>query len=59
MRPDITGWPQVNQGHVTGLSDVDDKLQYDFYYIKNFSYWLDFLILFRTAMVVLTGFGAK
>ncbi|VVT14204.1 conserved membrane hypothetical protein [Erythrobacter sp. EC-HK427] len=59
VRPGITGWAQVNQGHVTGLSDVDDKLQYDFYYIKNFSYWLDFLILFRTAMVVLTGFGAK
>jgi len=59
VRPGITGWAQVNQGHVTELEDIDHKLQYDFYYIKNFSYWLDFLILMRTAKVVLTGHGAK
>lgn len=59
VRPGITGWAQVNQGHVTQLEDIDQKLQYDFYYIKNFSYWLDFLILMRTAKVVLTGHGAK
>lgn len=59
VRPGITGWAQVNQGHVTELSDIDDKLQYDFYYIKNFSYWLDFLILARTALVVFTGHGAR
>ncbi|WAT18167.1 exopolysaccharide biosynthesis polyprenyl glycosylphosphotransferase [Aurantiacibacter sp. MUD11] len=59
VRPGITGWAQVNQGHVTELQDIDAKLQYDFYYIKNFSYWLDFLILMRTAQVVLTGHGAK
>ncbi|MGV3554651.1 MAG: exopolysaccharide biosynthesis polyprenyl glycosylphosphotransferase [Croceibacterium sp.] len=59
VRPGITGWAQVHQGHVTHLSDIDDKLQYDFYYIKNFSYWLDMLIAARTALVVLTGRGAK
>ncbi|MGB3165739.1 MAG: sugar transferase [Alteraurantiacibacter sp.] len=59
VRPGITGWAQVNQGHVTSLGEIDDKLQYDFYYIKNFSYWLDFLILARTAMVVFTGHGAR
>ncbi|KLE36110.1 hypothetical protein AAW00_04710 [Aurantiacibacter luteus] len=59
VRPGITGWAQVNQGHVTELSEIDDKLQYDFFYIKNFSYWLDFLILARTALVVLTGHGAR
>ena len=59
VRPGITGWAQVSQGHVTDLSDVDAKLQYDFYYIKNFSYWLDFLILARTVMVVFTGHGAR
>ena len=59
VRPGITGWAQVSQGHVTQLSDIDNKLQYDFYYIKNFSYWLDFLILARTAMVVFTGHGAR
>jgi len=59
VRPGITGWAQVNQGHVTELEDIDHKLQYDFYYIKNFSYWLDFLIMMRTAQVVFTGHGAK
>jgi lipopolysaccharide/colanic/teichoic acid biosynthesis glycosyltransferase len=59
VRPGITGWAQVNQGHVCSLSDVDHKLQFDFYYIKNISYWMDILILFKTIRVVLTGFGAK
>jgi len=59
VRPGITGWAQVNQGHVCSLSDVDHKLQFDFYYIKNISYWMDILILMKTARVVLTGFGAK
>ena len=59
VRPGITGWAQVNQGHVTELHDIDHKLQFDFYYIKNFSYWLDFLILMRTAQVVFSGHGAK
>jgi lipopolysaccharide/colanic/teichoic acid biosynthesis glycosyltransferase len=59
VRPGITGWAQVNQGHVCSLSDVDHKLQFDFYYIKNISYWMDILILMKTVRVVLTGFGAK
>ena len=33
--------------------------QYDFYYIKNFSPWLDLLILFRTIRIMLTGYGAR
>jgi lipopolysaccharide/colanic/teichoic acid biosynthesis glycosyltransferase len=59
VRPGITGWAQVNQGHVTELSDIDHKLQFDFYYIKNISYWIDLLIFFRTLRVMLDGFGAK
>ena len=59
VRPGITGWAQVNQGHVTSLSDVDHKLQFDFYYIKNISYWIDLLIFFRTLRVIMSGFGAK
>lgn len=59
VRPGITGWAQVNQGHVTELGQIDEKLQYDFYYIKNFSYWIDLLIVFRTVKVMLTGFGAR
>lgn len=59
VRPGITGWAQVNQGHVAELSAVHEKLHYDFYYIKNFSGWLDWLILFRTFWIVVTGHGSK
>lgn len=59
VKPGVTGWAQVNQGHVTDLSDVHDKLRYDFYYIKYFSTWLDLLVAIRTVRIVLGGFGAK
>jgi lipopolysaccharide/colanic/teichoic acid biosynthesis glycosyltransferase len=59
VKPGVTGWAQVNQGHVTDLSDVHDKLRYDFYYIKYFSTWLDLLVLIRTIRIVIGGFGAK
>lgn len=59
VRPGITGWAQVNQGHVSELSDVQDKLYYDFFYIKNFSAWLDLLIVGKTVRTILTGFGSK
>lgn len=59
VRPGITGWAQVNQGHVTSLDDAKLKLQYDFFYVKNFSLWLDLLVLLRTVRVVLTGSGAR
>jgi len=59
VKPGISGWAQVNQGHVADVEQVHRKLQYDFYYIKYFSPWLDLLILFRTVRTMLTGFGAK
>ncbi|WP_288016163.1 sugar transferase [Blastomonas sp.] len=59
VRPGITGWAQINQGHVTDINDITMKLHYDFYYIKNFSYWLDLTITARTVWVILTGFGSK
>lgn len=59
VRPGITGWAQVNQGHVAAVEDVLEKLHYDFYYIKSFSPWLDVLIVFRTVQTMLTGFGAR
>lgn len=59
VHPGITGWAQVNQGHVTDLDDVTEKLHYDFYYIKNFSLWLDLLIVAMTIKVVLAGSGAR
>jgi len=59
VKPGISGWAQVNQGHVAAVDEVHRKLQYDFYYIKYFSPWLDLLIFFRTIKTMLTGFGSK
>ena len=59
VRPGITGWAQVNQGHVADVDEVRAKLRFDFYYIKNLSLWLDLLIALKTIRVVLGGIGAK
>ncbi len=57
--PGITGWAQVRQGHVADVNEVRDKLYYDFFYVKNFSFWLDVLIVLLTVRIVVTGKGAK
>lgn len=59
VRPGISGWAQVNQGYASEVDGVTVKLQYDFYYIKHFSLWLDVLITFKTIKTVLTGYGAR
>lgn len=59
VKPGISGWAQVNQGHVAEVDQVLEKLHYDFYYIKNFSLWLDLLILLKTVETVITGKGAR
>ena len=59
VRPGITGWAQVNQGHVAEVDEIIEKLHYDFFYIKYFSLWLDLLIVFRTVKTMLTGFGSR
>jgi lipopolysaccharide/colanic/teichoic acid biosynthesis glycosyltransferase len=59
VKPGISGWAQVNQGHVAEVEEVHQKLQYDFYYIKYFSPWLDVLVFLRTIKTIVTGSGAK
>jgi lipopolysaccharide/colanic/teichoic acid biosynthesis glycosyltransferase len=59
VKPGISGWAQVNQGHVAEVGEVHLKLHYDFYYIKYFSPWLDLLILFRTIKTMASGFGSR
>jgi exopolysaccharide biosynthesis polyprenyl glycosylphosphotransferase len=59
VRPGITGWAQVKQGHVADVDEVLSKLHYDFYYIKNFSFWLDLLIVAGTVRTIVNGFGAR
>ncbi|MWQ03464.1 exopolysaccharide biosynthesis polyprenyl glycosylphosphotransferase [Glaesserella parasuis] len=59
VKPGISGLAQVIQGYTADVNDTKIKLQYDLYYIKNFSIWLDILIVFKTIKTMLTGFGAR
>ena len=59
VKPGITGWAQTSQGHVAQVEQVGEKLQYDFYYIKYFSPWLDILIIFKTIRTMFNGFGSR
>lgn len=59
VKPGMTGWAQVMQGYASNEDETLVKIQYDFYYIKHFSFWLDILILLKTFRVIITGFGAK
>lgn len=59
IKPGITGWAQVNQGHVSDVNEVIQKLHFDFYYIKHFSFWLDVLIILKTIRTMCVGHGAK
>lgn len=59
VRPGITGWAAVHQGNVALLDAATRKLEYDFFYIKHFSPWLDMLIALMTVRTVLTGFGSR
>lgn len=59
VRPGISGWAQVTQGYAANADETSIKLEYDLYYIKHFSFWLDLLIVFKTIRTMLTGFGAR
>nr|WP_297456563.1 sugar transferase [uncultured Halomonas sp.] len=59
VRPGISGWAQVMQGYAADVDGMIGKLEYDFYYIKNFSFWLDALIVIRTFKTLITGFGSR
>ena len=56
----ITGWAQIRQGHVDQIEDYRIKLEYDLYYILNYSLWLDLRVIFLTALAFLRlrGHGA-
>jgi sugar transferase (PEP-CTERM system associated) len=57
VRPGITGWAQVMYTYGASMDDALEKLQYDLYYIKNYSLLLDFAILLKTLRVVVLGQG--
>ena len=57
VRPGITGWAQVKHRYVNSVEDTKTKLEYDLFYIKNRSLWLDLVILGKTAKTVVTFRG--
>lgn len=57
VKPGLTGWAQINYPYGSSVQDSKEKLQYDLYYAKNYSVFLDLLILFQTAQVVIFGKG--
>lgn len=59
VRPGISGWAQVELGYAAEIEGMKQKLEFDFYYIKHFSFWLDVLITFKTIKTILNGFGAR
>jgi sugar transferase (PEP-CTERM system associated) len=58
VKPGLTGWAQVCYQYGDSLEDAYEKLEYDLYYVKNYSIFLDLLIIVQTIRVVLAGQGA-
>jgi sugar transferase (PEP-CTERM system associated) len=59
VKPGITGWAQIKYDYGASVKDAFEKLQYELYYIKNLSFFLDIAIIFSTVKVVLYGKGAR
>mgnify|MGYP000945698102 FL=1 len=59
VKPGVTGWAQVRYEYGSTIEDSVEKLQYDLYYVKNNTLFLDLLIMLETVAVVLTGKGAR
>ncbi|MCP5179523.1 MAG: TIGR03013 family PEP-CTERM/XrtA system glycosyltransferase [Pseudomonadales bacterium] len=59
IKPGITGWAQLCFPYGTTVADAKEKLQYDLYYLKNQSLFLDLVIMMQTIEVVLVGEGSR
>jgi exopolysaccharide biosynthesis polyprenyl glycosylphosphotransferase len=59
VRPGITGWAQTCFRYGASREDSHIKLQYDLFYVKNLSLWLDFKIIIHTTKVMFMGEGAR
>lgn len=59
VKPGLTGWAQLCYPYGASEEDAAEKLQFDLYYLKNQSFFLDWLILVQTVEVVLFGRGAR
>ncbi|AIT81751.1 MULTISPECIES: TIGR03013 family XrtA/PEP-CTERM system glycosyltransferase [Novosphingobium] len=59
VKPGITGWAQINYPYGASIEDSRNKLEYDLYYAKNYTPFLDLLIILQTLRVVLWHEGAR
>lgn len=59
VKPGITGWAQIRYPYGASVEDARNKLEYDLYYVKNGSLFLDVAIMFHTVRHVLFGKGAR
>jgi sugar transferase (PEP-CTERM system associated) len=59
VKPGITGWAQINYPYGASMEDARRKLEYDLYYAKNYTPFLDLLILLQTLRVILWPEGAR
>jgi len=59
VKPGITGWAQVCYSYGASVEDAIEKLNYDLFYIKNMSTFMDLMIIMRTIKIVLFGKGAR
>jgi sugar transferase (PEP-CTERM system associated) len=59
VKPGITGWAQINYPYGASMEDARHKLEYDLYYAKNYTPFLDLLIMLQTLRVVLWNEGAR
>lgn len=59
VKPGVTGWAQVRTGYGSSIEDAKSKLQFDLYYVKNHTLFLDMLVILETVRVVLFREGAQ
>lgn len=59
VKPGITGWAQIRCSYGASVEDAIEKLQYDLYYVKNHSLFLDLVVLVQTVQVILFGKGSR
>jgi exopolysaccharide biosynthesis polyprenyl glycosylphosphotransferase len=59
VKPGITGWAQIRYRYGASEDDALEKLRYDLYYLKNYSFVLDIFILLETIKVVLFQRGGR
>ena len=59
VKPGLSGWAQIRHPYGASTEDCQEKLQYDLYYVKNYSIFLDALVILQTIEVVFLGKGAR